>query len=175
MKEKDLEEITKEKLKNSYHIQRKIYEIEERYLFKKHLLLATQKVLDVRDVRNKISETNNKELKELLDNQYLMSVNDLMNIVYSAISEPPFCFIFENDIDVDDYIVLEMEDMILVNGYLRELEPYNSNNINLDVIFMALNESIFDYINCIKAEGDYSSEFGDDYVQITEEQEEDDE
>lgn len=55
-----------------------------------------------------------------------------------------------------------MEDMILVNGYLRELKPYNSNNINLDVIFMALNESIFDYINCIKAEGDYSSEFGDD-------------
>lgn len=174
MKENDLE-ITKEELRETYHIQRRIYEIEEKFLLKKHLLLATERVLDIRDVKNKIAESKNKELKDLIMKQYLKAVTDLMDIVYSILNEPPFCFIFEEDIDLEDYIVLEMEDMVLVNGYLRELKPYNSNNIDLDTIFMALNESIFDYMNCLKEERDYSSEFDDAYIQITEEQEEDDE
>lgn len=174
MEEKDLE-ITKEELRETYHIQRRIYEMEEKFLLKKHLLLATERVLDIRDVKNKIAESKNKELKDLIKKQYLRAVTDLMDIVYSILNEPPFCFIFEEDIDLEDYIVLEMEDMVLVNGYLRELKPYNSNNIDLDTIFMALNESIFDYINCLKEESDYSSEFDDDYIQITEEQGEDDE
>ena len=174
MKENDIE-ITKDELRETYHIQRRIYEMEEKFLFKKHLLLATERVLDIREVKEKIDESKNKELKDLIMKQYLKAVTDLMDIVYSLLNEPPFCFLFEEDIDLEDYIVLEMEDMVLVNGYLRELKPYNSNNINLDTIFMALDEAIFDYINCLKADEDYSKEFDDDYIQITEEQEEDDE
>ena len=41
-----------------------------------------------------------------------------------------------------------MEDMILVNGYLRELKPYNSNNINLDV--NKLNMITIDEYNLLK-------------------------
>ena len=44
---KENNNISKEELKNSYHIQRKIYEMEEKFLFEKHLLLATKKVLDI--------------------------------------------------------------------------------------------------------------------------------
>ena len=72
-------------------------------------------------MRKLIKKTNNKELKSLIDEQYLKSVNDLMDIVYSMLSEPPFCFIFENDFELDDYIFLEFEDMVLVNGYIQEL------------------------------------------------------
>ena len=174
MKDNDID-ISKERLKNSYHILRKVCDMEEKYLFKKHILLATQRVLDVRDARNMISKTKNKELQTLIDEQYLIAVNDLMDIVYSILNEPPFCFIFENDIELDDYIVLEFEDMVLVNGYLQELKPYNSRSINIDMIFIALNEAIFDYISCIKNEEEYSDGFDDDYVQITDEQEEEDE
>lgn len=174
MKENDIE-ITKDELRETYHIQRRIYEMEEKFLFKKHLLLATERVLDIREVKEKIDESKNKELKDLIMKQYLKAVTDLMDIVYSLLNEPSFCSLFEEDIDLEDYIVLEMEDMVLVNGYLRELKPYNSNNIDLDTIFMALDEAIFDYINCLKVDGDYSKEFDDDYIQITEEQEEDDE
>lgn len=172
MKEKI--DISKEELKNSYHIQRKIYEMEEKHLLEKHFLYATQRVLDIRDVRNIILKTDNKELMDLIDKQYLKSVNDLMDVVFSMISEPPFCFIFENDIELDNYIVLEFEDMVLVNGYLKELKPYNSDNINMDIIFIALNEAIFEYVNCLQNEEDYTKGF-DDFVQITEEQEDEDE
>lgn len=172
--EKDLD-ISKEELKNSYHIQRKIFEMEEKQLLRKHLLLATQRILDIRDVRNQIQKTHNKSIKSLIDEQYLKSVKNLMDIVYSMLSEPPFCFIFENDFELDDYIVLEFEDMVLVNGYLDELKPYNSNSINMDMLIVALNESIFEYINCIKNDIEYSSGFDNDYIQITDEQEEDDE
>lgn len=80
----------------------------------------------------------------------MKSVNDLIDIVYSILSEPPFCFMFENDFELDNYIILEFEDMVLVNGYIQELQPYNSNSINTDMILIALNEAIFEYINCIK-------------------------
>lgn len=172
MKEKI--DISKEELKNSYHIQRKIYEMEEKHLLEKHFLYATQRVLDIRDVRNIILKTDNKELMDLIDKQYLKSVNDLMDVVFSMISEPPFCFIFENDIELDNYIVLEYEDMVLINGYLQELKPYNSNGINMDMLMMALNETIFEYVNCLQNEEDYTKGF-DDFVQITEEQEDEDE
>lgn len=172
MKEKI--DISKEELKNSYHIQRKIYEMEEKHLLEKHFLYATQRVLDIRDVRNIILKTDNKELMDLIDKQYLKSVNDLMDVVFSMISEPPFCFIFENDIELDNYIVLEYEDMVLINGYLQELKPYNSNGINMDMLMMALNEAIFEYVNCLQNEEDYTKGF-DDFVQITEEQEDEDE
>lgn len=167
--------ISKEELKNSYHIQRKIYEMEEKYLVEKQLFLATQRVLDIRDMRKLIKKTNNKELKSLIDEQYLKSVNDLMDIVYSMLSEPPFCFIFENDFELDDYIFLEFEDMVLVNGYIQELKPYNSNSINTEIILIALNEAIFEYIKCIKSETEYSSGFDEDYVQIKDKQEDNDE
>lgn len=172
---KNKSDISKEELKNSYHIQRKIFEMEEKYLVKKQLFLATQRVLDIRDMRKLIQKTNNKELKCLIDEQYLKSVNDLMDIVYSMLSEPPFCFIFENNFELDDYIVLEFEDMVLVNGYIQELQPYNSSSINIDMILIALNEAIFEYINCIKNETEYSSGFDEDYVQIKDKQEDNDE
>ncbi len=66
--------------------------------------------------------------------------------------------------------------MVLVNGFLHELKPYNADSINNEVIIMALSEAIFDYIECINDGEDYSDGF-DDYVQIsiTGEQEEEDE
>lgn len=178
MKEKNLE-MSKEELRKSCYLQRKICEMEEKHLFSEHLLFATQRVLDVRDAIEKIDELENKdedkkkieELQDLIMEQYLRAVTDLMDIVYTLVNEPPFCFIFEEEISLDDYIVLEMEDMVLINGFLRELKTYNSNSIDLDTIFMALNESIFDYINCIRNEEDYSSQFEDNYVDITEGQE----
>ena len=97
-----------------------------------------------------------------------------MDIVFSMISEPPFCFIFENDIELDDYIVLEFEDMVLINGYLQELKPYNSNSINIEMLFVALNEAIFEYVSCIQNEEDYTKGF-EDFVQINNEQEDEDE
>ena len=69
-----------------------------------------------------------------------------------------------------------MEDMVLVNGLLLELKPYNSNNIDIDTILIALDESVFDYIQCLKEESDYSSGFDEnEYVHITQSQEEIDE
>ena len=171
---KDKSDISKEELKNSYHIQRKIFEMEEKHLLEKHLFFATQRVLDIRDARNIILTIDNNKLKELIDEQYLKSVNDLMDIVFSMISEPPFCFIFENDIELDDYIVLEFEDMVLINGYLQELKPYNSNSINIEMLFVALNEAIFEYVSCIQNEEDYTKGF-EDFVQINNEQEDEDE
>lgn len=173
MEEKDLK-ITKDELRKAYHIQRRVYEMEERFLLRKHLLIATERVLDIRDIKERIVESKDKQLKDLIMEQYLKAVTDLMDIVYSLLNEPPFCFIFEEDIDLEDYIVLEMEDMALVNGYLKELKSYNSNNIDLDTIFVALNEAIFDYINCLKVGGDYSKEFDKDFIQITEGMEEKD-
>ena len=68
-----------------------------------------------------------------------------------------------------------MEDMVLVNGYLLELKPYNSENIDIDTIFMALDESIFHYINCLNNEKDYTKLFEDDFIRITKNEEEEDE
>ena len=65
--------------------------------------------------------------------------------------------------------------MVLVNGYIQELQPYNSSSINIDMILIALNEAIFEYINCIKNETEYSSGFDEDYVQIKDKQEDNDE
>lgn len=182
MKEKILE-MTNEELRKSCYLQRKICEMEEKHLFKEHLLLATQRVLDARDAVEKTDELDNKdeknkkieELQDLIMEHYLSAVTDLMDIVYSLVNEPPFCFLFEEEISLDDYIVLEMEDMVLINGFLRELKSYNSNSIDIDTILMALNESIFDYINCIKNEEDYSSQFEENYVDIKEGQEDKDE
>ena len=71
MKEKNLE-MTKEELRKSCHLQRKICEMEEKFLFKEHLLLATQRILDIRDVSAKIDELldedeKNEKLEELQD------------------------------------------------------------------------------------------------------------
>ena len=43
-----------------------------------------------------------------------------MNVVYNILNEPPYCFLFEDDIELEDYVILEMEDMVLVNGLLLE-------------------------------------------------------
>ena len=172
---KENNNISKEELKNSYHIQRKIYEMEEKFLPEKHLLLATKKVLDIRDLRNMISKDKNKELKEIVNKQFLDSARDLIDIIYSILNDPPYCFLFENEIDLDDYIQLTMEDMVLVNGYLLELKPYNSENIDIDTIFMALDESIFHYLNCLNNEKDYTKLFEDDFIRITKNEEEEDE
>ena len=58
---KDKSDISKEELKNSYHIQRKIFEMEEKHLLEKHLFFATQRVLDIRDARNIILTIDNNE------------------------------------------------------------------------------------------------------------------
>ena len=153
-----------------------IYETEEKFLLKKILLYATKRVLDIRDVKEKISMYKNEELEDFVNKQYLVAVTELMNVIYNIINEPPYCFLFEDDIDLEDYIVLEMEDMVLVNGLLLELKPYNSNNIDIDTILIALDESVFDYIQWLKAESDYSSGFNEnEYVHITQSQEEIDE
>lgn len=172
--EKDLD-ISKEELKNSYHIQRKIFEMEEKFLFEKYLLLATKKVLDIRDLRNMITKDKNKKLKEIVNKQFFDSTIDLIDIIYSILNDPPYCFLFGDEIHLEDYIQLTLEDMVLVNGYLLELKPYNSENIDIDTIFMALDESIFHYINCLNDEKDYTELFDDDFIQITENKEEEDE
>lgn len=175
MKENNLE-ISKEELKKAYHIQKMIYETEEKFLLKKILLYATKRVLDIRDVKEKISLYKNKKLEDFVNEQYLVAVTELMNVVYNILNEPPYCFLFEDDIDLEDYVILEMEDMVLVNGLLLELKPYNSNNIDIDTILIALDESVFDYIQCLKEESDYSSGFDEnEYVHITQSQEEIDE
>ena len=175
MKENNLE-ISKEELKKAYHIQKMIYETEEKFLLKKILLYATKRVLDIRDVKEKISLYKNKKLEDFVNEQYLVAVTELMNVVYNILNEPPYCFLFEDDIELEDYVILEMEDMVLVNGLLLELKPYNSNNIDIDTILIALDESVFDYIQCLKEESDYSSGFDEnEYVHITQSQEEIDE
>ena len=175
MKENNLE-ITKEELRKAYHVQKMIYETEEKFLLKKILLYATKRVLDIRDVKEKISMYKNEELEDFVNKQYLVAVTELMNVVYNILNEPPYCFLFEDDIDLEDYVILEMEDMVLVNGLLLELKPYNSNNIDIDTILIALDESVFDYIQCLKEESDYSSGFDEnEYVHITQSQEEIDE
>ena len=175
MKENNLE-ISKEELRKAYHVQKMIYETEEKFLLKKILLYATKRVLDIRDVKEKISMYKNEELEDFVNKQYLVAVTELMNVVYNILNEPPYCFLFEDDIDLEDYVILEMEDMVLVNGLLLELKPYNSNNIDIDTILIALDESVFDYIQCLKEESDYSSGFDEnEYVHITQSQEEIDE
>ena len=175
MKENNLE-ITKEELRKAYHVQKMIYETEEKFLLKKILLYATKRVLDIRDVKEKISMYKNEELEDFVNKQYLVAVTELMNVVYNILNDPPYCFLFEDDIDLEDYVILEMEDMVLVNGLLLELKPYNSNNIDIDTILIALDESVFDYIQCLKEESDYSSGFNEnEYVHITQSQEEIDE
>ena len=132
--------------------------------------------MKIRDVKEKISLYKNKKLEDFVNEQYLVAVTELMNVVYNILNEPPYCFLFEDDIDLEDYVILEMEDMVLVNGLLLELKPYNSNNIDIDTILIALDESVFDYIQCLKEESDYSSGFNEnEYVHITQSQEEIDE
>lgn len=173
MKDENIE-VSKDELRESFHIQRRIFESEERFLFKEHLLLAVKRVLDVRDLRNIAQKEHSKSLKEEIEKQYLNSVKDLMNIVYSIFNDYPFCSLFENEIDKEDYIVLNMEDMVLVNGVIHELKPYNSDNINIDTIFIALDESLFHYINDIENDVNYADGFDEnDFVEICEEEQED--
>ena len=168
MKENNLE-ISKEELKKAYHIQKMIYETEEKFLLKKILLYATKRVLDIRDVKEKISLYKNEKLEDFVNEQYLVAVTELMNVIYNILNEPPYCFLFEDDIDLEDY-------MVLVNGLLLELKPYNTKNIDIDTILIVLDESIFDYIQCLKEESDYSSGVNEnEYVYITQRQEDNDE
>lgn len=174
MKENEIE-VSKDELRETMYIQRRIYENEEKHLLKEHLLLATKRVLDARDLKAKLPE-DNKELIDLVEMQYLKSFSDLMDVVYCLINDFPYCYLFDNEIEKEDYIVLELEDMVLVNGFIRELKPYNSDSIDIDTIFMALNESIFDYMNHIENDEDYSKGFDKkEFIQITEDEVEEDE
>ena len=119
MKEVNLE-ISKEELRKVYNVQKMIYETEEKFLLKKILLYATKRVLDIRDVKEKISLYKNEKLEDFVNEQYLVAVTELMNVVYNILNEPPYCFLFEDDIELEDYVILEMEDMVLVNGLLLE-------------------------------------------------------
>jgi len=171
MKEKS--RMTKEQLRTAFYVQRKLCNEERKSLFKEYLLQATKRVLDIRDLKKKITE---EKAFDLAEEQYLKAVKDLMDIVYSMLNDSPYCLLFCEDLGLEDYIILQGEDMVLVNGFLHELKPYNADSINNEVIIMALSEAIFDYIECISNGKDYSDGF-DDYVQIsiTDEQEEEDE
>ena len=77
MKEKS--RMTKEQLRTAFYVQRKLCNEEQKSLFKEYLLQATKRVLDIRDLKKKITE---EKAFDLAEEQYLKAVKDLMDIVY---------------------------------------------------------------------------------------------
>ena len=70
---------------------------------------------------------------------------------------------------------LELSDMIGEHQEIPIIQYCQANQVSPDDLSFEQQKAIFDYISCIKNEEEYSDAFDDDYVQITDEQEEEDE
>ena len=135
---------------------------------KKELLDNVARVLDLRDafktiisnnkktrkIINKYAKTYKKEkdIKKIIENMeeqeetigynYKYSVFSLMKIVFKIL----YAETFRKDLPVTKlWYDFDMEDMVLVNGLIRELKRFNSSNVTADDILGALNFSIYKY------------------------------
>lgn len=186
MENNNILDLTKEELVSYINTERKIYCADERYLFKEYLINAVSKVLDIRDLAITITQEEKrvrkminkyakpckkekdmkrllKKQKELIDTVMMKEVDavtELMYIVDMLINDDMYHDLFIKELPaLEDYYQLKMEDMVLVNGVLRELKKYNSENINEEIVFNALNYAISEYIVCIENDNDYTEYF----------------
>ncbi len=198
------QEITKEELISLINTERKMSCFEEKCLFEKCLINAISRILDLRELENNIIQEekriekvvnkyaknykNEKDIKKIFNKQEkiidlvsirdLEAVSELMNIIDMMINDYRYKDLFKDDLtELEDYYQFEMEDMIFVNGVIRELKFYNSKNINTSIIFEAMNKAIKEYVECIDNNEDYFNHFEDcdSFVSITKEEEELDE
>lgn len=171
------QEITKEELISLINAERKMSYFEEKCLFEKYLINAISRILDLRDLeRNIIQEEkrirkvinryaknykNEKDVKKVFNKQEkiidlvsirnLEAVSELMNIIDLMINDYRYKDLFKDDLtELEDYYQFEMEDMVFVNGVIRELKSYNSKNINISTIYEAINKAIKEYVECIE-------------------------
>lgn len=198
------QEITKEELISLINTERKMSCFEEKCLFEKYLVNAISRILDLRELENNIIQEekrirkvikkyaknykNEKDIKKVFSKQEkiidlvsirdLEAVSELINIIDMMINDYRYKDLFKDDLtELEDYYQFEMEDMIFVNGIIRELKSYNSKNINTSIIFGAINKAIKEYVECIENDDDYFNHFedSDSFVSITKQEEESDE
>ena len=165
--------LTKKELVELIAQERRLNCMEEYHIVRKELLYKVERILDLRDVF-KAAKSNNRKTKKIInkyaknykkekdirkiienvENQeiavsdsYISAVFDLMKCIFKII----FNEIFRNDLLlIENWYDFDMEDMVLVNGLIKELKYFNSSNITVEDIFAALNLSIFKYTKCLK-------------------------
>ena len=162
--------------------ERRLNCMEEYYTMKKELLDNVARVLDLRDafktiisnnkktrkIINKYAKTYKKEkdIKKIIENMeeqeetigynYKYSVFSLMKIVFKIL----YAETFRKDLPVTKlWYDFDMEDMVLVNGLIRELKRFNSSNVTADDILGALNFSIYKYGRYLEKDIEYTDMF----------------
>ncbi len=196
-KEKNVDEITIEELLRNIKTEKRIFWYEEYHLIRHDLLNNVKRILDLRHfmkttksnckrvkkIINKYAksfkkEKDTKKLYKKLDDEkdfiivnYIDTFIDLMKLIYKILNTESFD---KDTPSVEKWYEFEMDDMVLVNGIIKELDNYNSKNITEEDILKALDRTISKYVSCIEEGIDYSTTFGSTfpYVQIKTEQEE---
>ena len=162
--------------------ERRLNCMEEYHTMRKELLDNVARVLDLRDafktiisnnkktrkIINKYAKTYKKEkdIKKIIENMeeqeetigynYKYSVFSLMKIVFKIL----YAETFRKDLPVTKlWYDFDMEDMVLVNGLIRELKRFNSSNVTADDILGALNFSIYKYGRYLEKDIEYTDMF----------------
>ena len=208
MNENEKLEYTKEDLLNYIKTDEKINKMATKDELEDELLSCVNRALDCSDYIKDLRKLGNKSLKLLnkyakeykkeVDMQkYLFEYNtriehakrlkvnstiDLMNMVEKLLCDNYNIELFRKELpNFEDYYEFNVEDMIFVNTFIKSLEGYKREKINIELIFEELDYSIKEYIDCVNEGYDYKEEFDSDcFVNIVcrdnnEEQEDKDE
>lgn len=192
--EKSKEKITNEIIVSINNNDTKMYYKQVKYLLTQYLTCTISKILDLRELEKHIfyegtiieniinkyakQNRNEKDIKEmfkkqnnilnLVSNNFLQSVIELIDIIYNLLNGV-YIKSFKKELpDFEDFYEFDIEDMVFVNGILKELKKYKSSNINEKIIFYAINKAIKEYVYCIDNNIDYSKCFDrkDTYITI---------
>lgn len=197
---KNVDEFEVNELLHLNQMMRRIYWWEEYHLMRHDLLDKVKRILDlkslmdmtkandrrIRKVINKYAKPCKKEkdtrkmfkkeedITKFIGTNYISAVMDLMEYTFKIL----YTEAFERDItSLEKWYEFEMEDMVLVNGVIKDLKDYNSSDIDEDIILQSLNKAVYKYVQCIENDVYYPDTFDMTfpYVHIQKEQEGNDE
>lgn len=167
---------------------------EEKNLFERYLINSISRILDLREIEKNVIQSEKrirkvmnkytkkyrkkKDIKKVFSKQEkiinlvsirdLEAVSELIDIIDMMLNDNKYNGLFRSDLpELEAYYQFDMEDMVFVNGILRELKSFNSKSINISIILNAINKAIKEYVECIDNDEDYLKCFEDTYPFIS--------